>query len=155
MAQDPISSSYTQRDEVQMGTIDHCALQNTCKGGMKIHRSEKINVILAEKMGTSTSKIIPGVSARKFIPGVKASNGDNNGGKFVGGAFVSGMCVGGAFVRSMFMLEAHSFEACLCWRLTHWWCPHWRRCCSVSFQSQSTTINKKIKLAELSRETHL
>ena len=78
--------------------INHCALQNTCNGGVKIHRSEKINVILAEKLGRHTSKIIQGVRASKFIPGVSASNGANYGGKFAGGAFVGGMFVGGAFV---------------------------------------------------------
>jgi len=65
---------------------------------VKIHRLEKINVIFAEKLSTSTSKIIQGVSASKFIPSVSTSNGDNNGGKFVGGAFVGSMFAGGAFV---------------------------------------------------------
>ena len=73
--------------------INHCALQNTCNGGVKIHRSEMINEILAEKLGTHTSKIIQGVSTSKFIPGVSASNGYNNGGKFAGGVFVGSMFI--------------------------------------------------------------
>ena len=92
---------------------DHCLLQNICNGGVKIHLFEKINVFLAEKLGTSTSKIILGVSTSKFIPRVSASNGDNNGGKFVGGAFIGGMLVGGAFV-----------QVCLCWRRVHSRCVY-------------------------------
>ena len=75
---------------------------------MTIHCSEKINVILAEKLGTSTSKIIQGVSTSKFIPRVSASNGDDNGGKFVGCAFVGSIFVGSAFIRGVFLLQAHS-----------------------------------------------
>jgi len=75
---------------------------------VKIHRLEKINVILAEKLGTRTSKIIQGVSTSKSIPRVIASNGDNNGSKFVGGASVGSMFIGGAFIRGVLMLEAHS-----------------------------------------------
>ena len=76
---------------------------------MKIHCLEKINVILAEKMGTSTSKIIQGVSASKLIPGVSAI------------AMVITMVASLLVVCSLVTcsLEVRSFEACLCWRRVH------------------------------------